>query len=229
MNERTNERNQADDGTGIVSKVKVHVTKTNMALMFTETASIKRAVSLINDIDASKFPRLLSRILQKLHLRDERSFTEDEEEKLEGALGIEGRDLQLVLETTAFILEQAAYHIAKPTVLSQQLQNIGLAEDKVAVFVKAWTSSGKGVVEKLRQRTLAPNQLEEVNWRLNLQMAQSSKTKMKKPNAMFEFVVNGETDDKEQQKKVRMEFNHEELYEFYNQLESIQGQLDSLS
>ena len=49
-------------------------------------------------------------------------------------------------------------------------------------------------------------------------MAQSSKTKMKKPNAMFEFVVSGEREDKEDQKKVRMEFNHEELYEFYNQV-----------
>ena len=49
-------------------------------------------------------------------------------------------------------------------------------------------------------------------------MAQSSKTKMKKPNAMFEFVVSGESEDKEDQKKVRMEFNHEELFEFYNQV-----------
>ncbi len=32
-------------------------------------------------------------------------------------------------------------------------------------------------------------QLEEVNWRLNLQMAQSSRSKMKLPNALFEFVV----------------------------------------
>ena len=44
-------------------------------------------------------------------MQDERSFTEDEEEKLETALGIEGRDLQLVLETTAFILEQVSIHI----------------------------------------------------------------------------------------------------------------------
>ncbi len=30
---------------------------------------------------------------------------------------------------------------------------------QVAVFVKAWTSNGKSVVENLRQRTLAPNQV----------------------------------------------------------------------
>jgi hypothetical protein len=35
-------------------------------------------------------------------------------------------------------------------------------------------------------------QLESVNWRLNLQMAQSNKVKMKVPNAMFEFNVTDE-------------------------------------
>ncbi|XP_038077865.1 COMM domain-containing protein 10-like [Patiria miniata] len=198
-----------------------------MALMFSQTARIKKAVVLINNIDAAKFPRLLSRILQKLHLRDDHSFSEEEQEKLQVALGLEGKDLQLVLETTSFILEQAAYHIAKPTVLSQQLQNIGLEEDKVSVFVKAWTSSGKGVVEKLRQRTLAPNQLEEVNWRLNLQMGQASQTKMKLPNAMFEMVVSGQEEGEKE--KIKMEFSHDELYQFYNKLEAIQGQLDSMS
>ena len=64
------------------------------------------------------------------------------------------------------------------------------------------------------------SQLEEVNWRLNLQMAQASKTKMKKPNAMFELVVSGEKED-DTKKKVRMEFSHEELYDFYNQVNEI--------
>ena len=34
-----------------------------------------------------------------------------------------------------------------------------------------------------------PVQLEDVNWRLNLQMAQSTRAKMKQPNALFEFSV----------------------------------------
>ena len=88
---------------------------------------------------------------------------------------------------------------------------------QVQVFVQAWTAQGKSVVEKLRSRTFCPKQvtgslhsspppfipsllpppphththtqLEEVKWRLNLQMAQSSRSKMKAPNALFEFVV----------------------------------------
>jgi len=188
---------------------------------------LKKAVQLINSLDTAKFPLLLSRIVQKLHLRDERAFSEDEEEKLQVSLGLESDDLHIVLETCAFILEQAAYHNAKGQVLKQQLQNIELADEKVQALVDLWTSNGKSVVEKLKQRSLAPKQLEAVNWRLNLQMAQSNMTKMKLPNAMFELsLASGSQGVKEQ---VHLEFTHEELYAFYNQLETIQSQLDSLS
>ncbi|KAK7481601.1 hypothetical protein BaRGS_00027117 [Batillaria attramentaria] len=97
-----------------------------------------------------------------------------------------------VLWTLEFILQQAAYHAAKPQVLSQQLQQLELDEDKVKPIVEAWSTSGRDTVSKLRQRTIHPKQLEEVNWRLNLQMAQSSMSKMKLPNAMFEFGVKDE-------------------------------------
>ena len=54
----------------------------------------------------------------------------------------------------------------------------------------AWSSGAKNVVEKLRQRSVCPKQLEAVNWRLHLQMAQKTKSKMKQPAALFELVVN---------------------------------------
>lgn len=198
-----------------------------MALMFQATSRLKKAVELINSLDTAKFPLLLSRIIQKLHLREERAFSEDEEEKLQAALALEPDDLHIVLETSAFILEQAAYHNAKPQLLKQQLQNIELEDGKVQALVDLWTANGKSVVEKLKQRCLAPKQLQAVNWRLNLQMAQSHMTKMKLPNVMFDLnLSSGSQGDTEQ---LHLEFTHDELYAFYNQLETIQSQLDSLS
>ncbi|XP_018106522.1 COMM domain-containing protein 10 isoform X2 [Xenopus laevis] len=155
-----------------------------------ETASIKHAVSIINSMDVGKFPRLLSRIVQKLHLKAERSFSDEEEEKLQAAFALDKQDLNLVLETIAFILEQAVYHNMKTTVLRQQLENIHLEQSKVEAFVNAWEVSGQDTVEKFRQRILAPKK--------NLE-------------------------------KVFVEFNHKELLEFYNKLETIQAQLDSLT
>ena len=194
--------------------------------MFTSTSKLKAAVALINEIDATKFCRLLARISQKLHLKDERTFSEEEEEKLQTAFGLSGEDLELVIETSEFFLHQAAYHSAKPQVFSQQLTLLDLEEDKVTACVEAWTSCARTVTEKLRKRTLAPKQLEDVNWRLNLQMAQASRSRMKEPNAMFQFTVNDDANGSKE--KFGVEFNHEELYAFYNQLETIQGQLDGL-
>ncbi|NP_001405721.1 COMM domain-containing protein 10 isoform 3 [Mus musculus] len=76
------------------------------ALILPESPSMKKAVPLINAIDTGRFPRLLSRILQKLHLKAESSFSEEEEEKLQAAFSLEKQELHLVLETISFVLEQ---------------------------------------------------------------------------------------------------------------------------
>lgn len=198
-----------------------------MAAIITETQSVKDAVVLINGIDLNKFSRLLSRILQKLHLKGERTFSEEEEEKLQAALSLDKQNLGLVLETAAFILEQAAYHNVKPPSLKQQLESVHLSSEKAEAFSQAWTSSGPDLVEKLRQRIFAPKKLEHVGWQLNLQMAQSSQAKLKAPHAVLELGLHNE--DSEGVEKVFMELNHQELLDFYNKLEMVQTQLDSLT
>ena len=69
----------------------------------------------------------------RMRIQDERPFSPEEEEKLQGALGLEAKDLELVIETTTFILQQAAYHLAKPALLKTHLTNVALDEDKVCV------------------------------------------------------------------------------------------------
>ncbi|KAM9099185.1 COMM domain-containing protein 10 isoform 2-T2 [Sarcophilus harrisii] len=165
-------------------------------LILPETPSMKKAVSLVNEVDTGRFPRLLTRILQKLHLKTENSFSEEEEEKLQAAFSLEKQDLHLVLETISFILEQAVYHNVKPAVLQQQLENIHLSQDKAEAFASAWTSMGQDTVEKFRQRILAPQKLETIGWQLNLQMAQSNQAKLKSPQAVLELGVSNE-DSKE--------------------------------
>ncbi|EMP39894.1 COMM domain-containing protein 10 [Chelonia mydas] len=142
--------------------------------------------------DTGKFPRLLSRILQKLHLKAESSFSEEEEEKLQAAFSVEKQDLHLVLETISFILEQAVYHNLKPAILQQQLESIHLDQDKAEAFVSAWTAAGQDTIEKFRQRILAPQKLETIGWQLNLQMAQSTQAKLKSPQAVLELGMSNE-------------------------------------
>lgn len=197
------------------------------ALVLPDSPSMKKAVSLINMLDIGRFPRLLTRILQKLHLKAESSFNEEEEEKLQAAFSLEKQDLHLVLETISFILEQAVYHNSKPATLQQQLENIHLEQNKAEAFVNTWSSMGQETVEKFRQRILAPHKLETVGWQLNLQMAHSAQAKLKSPQAVLQLGVNSE--DSEKLEKVLVEFSHKELFDFYNMLETIQAQLDSLT
>nr|KAF6489130.1 COMM domain containing 10 [Molossus molossus] len=160
------------------------------ALILRESPSMKKAVLLINAIDIGRFPRLLTRILQKLHLK-------------------------------------AVYHNVKPAALQQQLENIHLRQDKAEAFVNTWSSMGQETVEKFRQRSLAPHKLETVGWQLNLQMAHSAQAKLKSPQAVLQLGVSNE--DSKSLEKVLVEFSHKELFEFYNKLETIQAQLDSLT
>uniref|UniRef100_A0AAV2MQZ9 COMM domain-containing protein n=1 Tax=Knipowitschia caucasica TaxID=637954 RepID=A0AAV2MQZ9_KNICA len=163
-----------------------------MASIIRETQSIKEAVRFINTIDVNKFSRLISRIIQRLHLKGERTFSEEEEQKLQSALCFDKQALSLVLETSAFILEQAVYHNVKPASLQQQLESVHLDQDKAEVFAQTWASAGPELVEKLKHNIFAPKKLENVGWQLNLLMAQSSQSKMKSPSAVLQLGLRSE-------------------------------------
>ncbi|KAF0034052.1 hypothetical protein F2P81_014118 [Scophthalmus maximus] len=117
----------------------------------------------------------------------ERTFSEEEEQKLEAALSLDKQALNLVLETAAFILEQAVYHNVKPAALQQQLEAVHLNSDKAEVFSQSWATAGPELLEKLKHNTFAPKKLEYVGWQLNLQMAQSSQARLKSPSAILQL------------------------------------------
>ncbi|GFU30792.1 COMM domain-containing protein 10 [Nephila pilipes] len=191
--------------------------------MFVKSARIQKAVALINGLDSSKFPLLLTRILQKLHLKEE-IFTKEESAKLQISLSVDQEQLKLILQTLTFIFQQAAYHLAKPAVLTQQLQLLDINGEKISTIAQAWISNAKTVIDKLKKKTIAPKQLSNVNWELRLQSAQSSMSKLKNPIGLVEIIL----DSNEKVEKLQMEFSHKELYSFYNQLETVQSQLDAL-
>ncbi|RXM96260.1 Aminopeptidase Q [Acipenser ruthenus] len=98
----------------------------------------------------------------------ERSFSEEEEEKLQSAFSLEKQDLQLILETVSFILEQAVYHNVKPASLQQQLENVHLNPEKAEAFAQAWATTGQETVEKFRQRMFAPKKVDLIRGLLSV-------------------------------------------------------------
>ena len=58
-------------------------------------------------------------------------FTAEEEERLQSAFELEAKELELIITTSIFILQQAAYHLVKVSSFKPQLASLGLDEDKV--------------------------------------------------------------------------------------------------
>ena len=80
------------------------------------------------------------------------------------------------------------------------------------------------MLERLKERSVAPAALEQVSWQLHLQMAQSHLARLKEPSALFALTVKGEA-----RERVTLELSHEELYALHLRLEQVQAQLDRLT
>ncbi|RNA22067.1 COMM domain-containing 10-like [Brachionus plicatilis] len=194
-----------------------------------ETEQIKKAVQLINEIGTEKFPLLLQRIALKIHSATEVSFKQEEIEKLEKSLELSNENVLLVIEILEFIFLQSTYEVIKAQNLAVNLAKISLNEDKVTAIAEAWKEHGKEIIEKIRQnKAVFSRRLLNVKWRLNIQMANSMQTKQKTPNALFEFNISGSSAQPEDD-TVQVEFNKEQLYDFFLKLETIQKQIDTLS
>ncbi|KAG1676502.1 COMM domain-containing protein 10 [Nymphon striatum] len=191
---------------------------------------IQKGVLLINKVDSTKYPLLLSRIAQRLDVEGSDFFSVEEKGKLMSSLSLSEDELELLLDTSIFILQQAAHHICKPTVLQKELLKLEVDEDKCETMVQVWNKFAREIVEKLKRKTLHKEELISIKWQLNLNMGDSSQMKLKDPSAILEFGLKSDAspNSDESTKRVNVEFGHESLYSFYNQLEVIQAHLDSL-
>jgi len=200
--------------------------------MFTLTPRFKAAINLINGIEVKKLPALLRRIVAKLHLKDEKPFTVEEEEQLRDVLSITANDVDALLDAASFIFEQAAYYTIGAQEFAGQLQKINLAQTHLEIFAKLWEQERPTVLQNLRDHSIVPKQLSSIGWRLHLEMAQSDLTRVKTPLTIFEFNLkdsDSTINPKAKENTFLVEFTHEELYKFFDQLDLLQEQLDRLS
>lgn len=193
--------------------------------LITETPQIKRAIELINKFDNAKLSGILQRIIQNIHTSAESYFSDEELTKLEASLELTRENLTLVINIIEFILLQSVYELVKASFLVNELQNLRLDEEKSLIFGNLWKENGKDMIERIKQaKTISLNRLEDIKWRLNIQLASDLKTKQKLSNALVNFSIKGE-----QNEDIIVEFNKDELFEFYASLELIQKQIDALN
>ena len=77
----------------------------------------REAAAAINVVPVDKFPRLLGRVFQKLHIKGERLFSAAEEDQLKTLFGLSSEELELIMDGCCYTFEQAAFTLTGPEAL----------------------------------------------------------------------------------------------------------------
>ncbi|CAF1246037.1 unnamed protein product [Rotaria sp. Silwood1] len=190
-------------------------------------STIQTSIQHINSLDEAKFKKLIQRIAEKTGQQNETIFTIDELNKLENAFNLSIDNIKQMIETIEYMFLQSAYHLIKPQILENDLINEqNFDENKAKIFVEQWSINAKEIVERLKTSHIASYSLSDIHWTLDVGITQSSKSKVKRPIAIYEFQLKNE--QTKQIENIQTEFNKDELYTFFEKLESIQSQLDAL-
>lgn len=191
---------------------------------------VQDGLSLVNTTDVSKVSGVVGRVCTALAAGRSQVFTEGEEEKLSGSLGLKVEQIKHLTHTVLYIMQQAAQGMVRPASLGEQLKAAGVLEDRVEFFVQNWSTHARAIVDRLRQHSLADRQLKEVGWSLNLDTSSSCLARQACPVAHLQLGLQRGSgwEGEEEEEKVVLQFNQEQLFGLYTQLEQIQEELDAL-
>ncbi|XP_012217321.1 COMM domain-containing protein 10 [Linepithema humile] len=196
-----------------------------MATWISISSKLEQGLKIVSCLDNSKFRLLVNRICHSLQSNiDTKVFNEEEEEKLLVSLDLTKDELILLLDTITSIYTQAACNIIKPSVMEAVMKdNFKIDEEKISIFTSAWVTYRKDIIENLRQKSIFPIQLKDINWHLNVQSSSSTISKDARPTALLQLSLTGD-----QTSTLTMEFDKKQLTDLYCNLEKIQTQLDAL-
>ncbi|XP_003706670.1 COMM domain containing 10 protein valette [Megachile rotundata] len=196
-----------------------------MTTWITVTPRLEQGLKIANQIDSSKFRLLINRICQTLQSDvNSKIFSEEEEEKLLVSLDLNKDDLVCLLDALILFYKQAACNIIKVQSLENTLKDtFKIDDDKIQIFLNAWVTYGKRIIDNFRQISIFPTQVKDIDWCLNIQAASSTIKKDVRPMALMQLNLTGED-----QSKLTVEFDKKQLINLYENLEKIQSQLDAL-
>ncbi|XP_011877889.1 PREDICTED: COMM domain-containing protein 10 [Vollenhovia emeryi] len=201
------------------------VSPVRMAAWINITSKLEQGLKIVARVDNGKFRLLVNRICQTLQSStDAKVFNEEEKEKLLVSLDLAKDELAFLLDAVTSIYTQAACSVVKPSVMEVVMrENFKLDEEKISIFTNAWMTYGKGIVENLRQQSIFPTQVKDINWCLNVQSSSSALSKDARPVALLQLSLTGDKTS-----TLTTEFDKKQLTELYYNLEKIQAQLDAL-
>ncbi|XP_032680232.1 COMM domain-containing protein 10-like [Odontomachus brunneus] len=196
-----------------------------MAAWISVTSKLEQGLKIVSRVDNSKFRLLVNRICQSLQSSiDTKVFNEEEKEKLLVSLDLTKDELLLLLDTVTSVYTQAACNIVKPSIMETVMRdNLKIDDEKISIFTNAWMTYGKGIVENLRQKSIFPTQVKDINWCLNVQSSSSTISQDAQAVALLQLGLTGDKTS-----MLTVEFDKKQLTSLYYNLEKIQAQLDAL-
>lgn len=148
-------------------------------------------------------------------------------------MNIERTDFLLLIKTLSYILKRASTFIMKPTKLQSELrEKLQLQDSKIDVIMKLWIKTMKPILDNLENKdesgSATNNELEHVGWKLKLQLSSEPQQKEKIPIGQIQLHTSVDNVNSRSGEPINFEMNHAEVLEFYNQIDAIQNELDSL-
>lgn len=201
-------------------------------VLLPNSSSFRNSIQLANRVPINRLSLFLERIIIKL-AKEEKPFNEAEVSKLQQVLGLTAEELEDLIDACTFTFEQAAIYSVSATNLVDSLKLSGLSSS-LAAFQDLWTRSGHILVAAFKEKSIsAPgySQLVDVRWRVHVQVASSNKRRQREPMGILQMDLSTPEKGYETavEKSLVLGFSHTELFDFYEKLEQIQDQLDSLS
>ncbi len=152
-------------------------------------ARFREAASVVNAVEISKFPLLLTKLIQKLHQRSSQIFNQAEEEQLKLLFGFSDDQLRVVLDSSSYVFEQAAFNAVGPEPMYDALVAAEVDEAHAKVFGRIWATEAPGLIVRLKSRSLGAPTLLESQYRLHIDTQEDGKAKGHEASAVLELKV----------------------------------------
>mmetsp|Transcript_32814 Transcript_32814/g.57218 ORF Transcript_32814/g.57218 Transcript_32814/m.57218 type:complete len:191 (-) Transcript_32814:339-911(-) len=183
------------------------------------TQRLKDALDLLREVDISRFEAFLDRVMTGLTLRNQQIFTVEEYAKLENVFGLAQSDLQLLVQSCAYLFEQVA--IKRISNFEGELVALGVPDEYIDGFLNVWDEQGPAFLAALKEKTYtAPVSLAAIDWKLDLPISSNTEAPQG-PEVRFNFEMSNS-------EKLEVRFSRSELHRFFMDLELIQEQIDKL-
>ena len=185
-------------------------------------SQLQAALKIPEKIQPRQFAQILRRLAIALENQNPSPFSEDEVQILLEQFEMTPTEFDAMFSSCLYILQQAACFSFDSEKTQAYASQCGANESTAECFSAVWDAEGDNLIETLKQRTISGTTLESTSWRLDIKTAEQNVGVMRDPVLLLDLNLNNE-------RPISVQFDHEGLSKFYQEIEKIQQQIDSLT